>query len=220
MTSPLGLPGPAGVLRRFVYGDVPLDEWVAKGAAAPVGPQVSFERARQLVHADQIHEAVKIWWQLAFTEGLESRQTLQAWHFLRQAGYRPPADRAKLVLGAVAESPEQGTHNVLAAYQDGTARYLAYSGKALIWEDSSVTEIQMAIGDWLASGQAIADATEAWDQPSLPPLLAGYGRVMVLTPGGPRFRQSPAAAVGDPMAGLFLAAAIRLLRLLMNREMA
>ena len=42
------------------------------------------------------------------------------------------------------------------------------------------------------------DATEAWDQPSLPPLLAGHGRVMVLTPGGPRFRQRyPATAVGD-----------------------
>ena len=36
-----------------------------------------------------------IWRQIAAMDGLESRHTLQAWHFLRQAGQPPPADRAR-----------------------------------------------------------------------------------------------------------------------------
>jgi hypothetical protein len=86
-------------------------------------------------------------------EGLESRQVLQACNFLREAEEQPPADRAKLVLGAVAEMPVHGGHDLLAAYQDGIARYLSYSGNAVVWENRSVAPIQSAINDWLAQAQ-------------------------------------------------------------------
>src|SRR6267142_5896966 len=103
---------------------------------------ISFERARRLAHAGQQREAAGVWLQIASAEGLESRQLLQAWHFLRQAGFPPPADQAKLVLGVVAQMPVQGSHDLLAAYRDGSARYLNYSGKAVVWEDRSDAQIQ------------------------------------------------------------------------------
>jgi hypothetical protein len=214
-------PGAAGAVGQFVYGDAPLDEWVAHGDGALREPWSSFERARQMVHAGQPDEAVKVWRQIASTEGLESRQVLQAWHFLREVGCPPPADRAKFVLGVVAEIPVEGAHDLLAAYRDGSARYLNHSGKAVVWEDRSVSQVQAAIGTWLARGQVIAGATGPWDQPSFPPLLAGHARVMVLTPGGPQFGQGPMAGLSaDPVAGPFISAAFSLMQLIISRAMA
>lgn len=42
---------------------------------------------------------------------------------------------------------------------DGTARYLNYSGKTLVWEDRADLEIQAAINRWLAAGPFLAAAT-------------------------------------------------------------
>jgi len=109
-------------------------------------------------------------------------------------------------------------NDLLVAYRDGSARYLNYSGRILIWEDRSDAEVGAAIAGWLSAGQGIANAIGVWDQPSLPPLPPGQARVLMLTPGGHRFGQAPAAALtGDPMAGPFIAAAARILQLLTSR---
>jgi hypothetical protein len=114
--------------------------------------------------------------------------------------------------------PARKDHDLLTAYRDGTARYLNYSGKAVIWEDHSDIRVQATITDWLTTGQVIADAIGVWEQPSLPPLPAGDARLMMLTPAGHRFGQAPAAALSqDPQAGPFLAAATRLLQLITSR---
>jgi hypothetical protein len=221
MNGPQGAAGPARTVRQFVYGDAPLDEWVAQGDGDPGEPWDSFARARQLAHSGQQQEAVKIWRQIAATEGLESRQVLQAWHFLREAGEQPPADRAKLVLGAVAEMPVSGGHDLLAAYRDGTARYLNYSGKAVVWEDRSVAPIQSAINDWLAKAQVIVNAIGPWNQPALPPLPPGHARLMMLTPSGPHFGQGPVADLSaDQAARSFITAATGLMQLVVGRAMA
>jgi hypothetical protein len=54
-------------------------------------------------------------------------------------------DQARLVLGVAAEMPVRKGHDLLAAYRDGTARYLNYSGKAVIWDDHSDSRVQAAI---------------------------------------------------------------------------
>lgn len=208
-------PDAAGVLRRLVYSDVPLDQWGPPSPGErPDEPWASFERARQLAHAGQPGEAVAIWRQIALTDGLESHAALQAWHFARQAGHHPPEDLASLVLGAVAEVPVKRAHDVLAAYRDGTARYLNHAGGAVIWEGQEPS-IQAAIHDWLATAQDLARVIGTWSQPSLPPLPAGHLRVVMLTPGGPRFGQGPEAdMMNDPAAGRFLTPATTLMQLL------
>lgn len=209
---------PSGGLRQIVFGDAAAEVWAAQGAGHPGEPWISFECARQLVQAGRQDEAVTIWQQIAVTEGLESRHTLQAWHFLRQAGQPPPAGRARLVLGAAAEMPARKGHDLLVAYRDGSARYLNYSGNVLIWEDRSDADVQAAITTWLAVGQVIADAIGVWDQPSLPAVPAGQARLLMLTPGGHRFGQAPAAALSqDPTAGPFLTAATSVLQLITSR---
>ena len=146
------------VLRQTVFGDASLDVWMARGAGQPGQPWDSFAQARELAQAGHRDDAVRIWRQIASAEGLESRHTLQAWHFLRQAGQPPPPDQARLVLGVAVEMPARKGHDLLVAYRDGTARYLNYSGKAVIWEDHSDTRVQAAITDWLTAGQVVASA--------------------------------------------------------------
>jgi hypothetical protein len=221
MNGPLEAAGPAHTLRQFVYGDAPVDEWAAQGDGDPGEPWDSFEHARQLVRSGQRQEAVRIWRQIAETEPLESRQVLQAWHFLREAGEQPPADRAKLVLGAVAEMPVHDGHDLLAGYRDGTARYLNYSGKAVLWEDRSVASIQAAINDWLARAEVIVNAIGPWNQPALPPLPPGHARLMMLTPSGPHFGQGPVADLSaNQAARSFIAAATGLMQMVVGRAMA
>jgi hypothetical protein len=206
------------MLRQTVFGDASLDVWTARGAGQPGQPWDSFEQAREMAQAGHRDEAVRIWRQIASAGGLESRHTLQAWHFLRQAGQPPPPDQARLVLGVAAEMPVRKGHDLLAAYRDGTARYLNYSGKAVIWDDHSDSRVQAAITGWLNAGQVIASAIGVWEQPSLPPLPPGDARLMMLTPGGHRIGQAPAAALSqDPKAGPFLAAATKLLQLITSR---
>jgi hypothetical protein len=143
---------------------------------------------------------------------------LQAWHFLRQAGQPPPADRDRLVPGAAVEMPVPAGHDLLVAYRDGSARYLNYSGTVLLWEARSDAETQAAITGWLAVGQVIADAIGVWDQLSLPPMPPGQARLLMLTPGRHRFGQAPGSAVSrDPTAGPFIAAATRVLQLITSR---
>jgi hypothetical protein len=221
MNGPRGTADPSRTLRQFVYGDAPVDEWVAQVDGDPGEPWNSFERARRLIHSGQQQEAIKIWRQIAVSEGLESRQVLQAWHFLRLTGEQPPAGRAKLVLGAVIEMPVHGGHDLLAAYQDGTGRYLNYSGRAVVWEDRSVAPIQSAITDWLAKAQVIVNAIGPWDQPALPPLLPEHARLLMLTPSGPHFGQGPVADLSaDQAARSFITAATRLMQLVIGRATA
>jgi len=113
-------------LRQTVYGDASLDVWTARGAGQPGQPWDSFEQAREMAQTGHRDEAVRIWRQIASAGGLESRHTLQAWHFLRQAGQPPLPDQARLVLGVAAEMPVRKGHDLLAAYRDGTARYLVH----------------------------------------------------------------------------------------------
>jgi hypothetical protein len=206
----------ARVLTQFVYGDASVEQWcVVNQDGSQAEPWTSFERARQHLNSGQRQDAVRIWMQIAQADGIESRHTAQAWHFLRQAGYAVPADRARTVLGAVAEMPVAKGHDVLAAYTDGTARYLNYSGAALVWEDHSDTRIQRTIASWLAAAEAIASAVGTWDQPTLPPVPAGHARLAVLTPGGLRFGQGPPGSLSqDHAAGAFITAATSLLQLL------
>jgi hypothetical protein len=206
----------AGTLRPLAYGNVAVDDWGAPGAAeGAVEPWASFDRARQLWHQGHTDEAAGIWRQLASTPGLESRQTLQAWHFLRLAGQLPPPERAKRALGVIAEVPVNGGHDLLAAYQDGSARYLNHAGGATIVEGAALAGSLEAITTWMAVGQDLANAIGPWEKPDFPPLPPGNLRVMVLTPVGPHFGQGPYDVLAaDKRVEVFVSAATVLLQII------
>ena len=205
-------------LRPLLFGDVAIDRWLpaeSDGGVAASGPWASFARAREHLAAGDQDLAIREWSTIANPiVANESRHVLQAWTFLRQQGVQPDASIAGEVLGVVAEVSLDGGHDVLAAYADGSIRYLHHLGGATIVEPGAATpEMAAAAVAWLAVGQRAHDAIGPWDGPHLPPLPAGDSRVTMLARGGPRFGQGPDAAFrADPLAGALFAAATALLQ--------
>jgi hypothetical protein len=206
----------ADSLRPLLYGDLPFSQWPPPDGAQDGEPWSSFARAREAAEGGDLAAAQDTWRRIAATEGIEARHVLQAWHFLRTTGVTPPDDVAALVLGAVAEVPMGPAHDVLAAYADGSVRYLNHSGKVAVIEPPTDAELGRATSEWLAIAGQLSRAIGPWEGP-LPPVPPGHARVLMLTPSGPRFGQGPYDALsGDAAAGAFLAAAANVLQIVVR----
>src|SRR4030095_796366 len=78
-------------IRETLFGDIPLDQWTGKGTSAEGFPWDAFFTARSQVVAGKVSEAVASWRQILGCGGLESRQYLQALHFLWEDREAAPA---------------------------------------------------------------------------------------------------------------------------------
>ena len=201
---------PGDALRPLLCGDMAVDEFPA-GDDAEGEPWVSFVAARAALRAGKVDDAVATWRRIAEMPDAESRVTLQAWTFLRANGVASPTNLATTVLGVVVEVPVDGGRDVLAAYKDGSARYLNHSGRVLVAE-AGVEAVAASVAEVVAVAQTLAGVVGVWDQPALPDLPAGDSRLLLLTPGGFRFGQGPDPQLRqDPAAGPLFAAATQLL---------
>ncbi len=206
----------AGVaLVPLLLGDLPLDQWPGPGTPAQDAPWDSFIAARAELASGHRDEAIRLWLDIAARTDVEARHVLQAWTFLRQAGIAPDAEGAKHVLGVVVSVPVQHGHDVLAAYRDGSVRYINFSGAAVVVDEGPPTA--GAGRELLEQGRILVSRIGPWTEPQLPPLAQGDARLMVLTPSGPHFGQGPFSALGsDPMAGPVLDAAFKLLNAVLS----
>ena len=210
-------PGPSDaagdVLRPFIFGDRPLESWPEGDDSDQGDPWDTFVRARAAITDGDRGTATTLWLQIASSPESESRQVLQAWRFLRDAGEQPSESIARQVLGGVVEVPVNGHHDLLAAYADGSVRYLNHSGKAAILEPGATgPQLAQAARGFLTATGLVADVAGPWDQPSLPPLPDGHARVTALTPGGIRFGQGPEEQLRrqPPAADMILSALVLL----------
>jgi hypothetical protein len=198
-------------LDAWVFGNVSVDEWVPEPSGSHGDPWDSFARGRAALDGGAVDDAKAIWLAIAQDPGLESRHTLQAWHFLRGVGVTPDPAIAQQLYGAVAEVALAGDHELLAAYPDGRVTYLNRTGAVAIIEGAGGA-VDAAATAWLAVAAGLVGATGPWEQPTLPPLPTGHTRITALTPAGPHFGQGPDADLRqDPLAAPFLDAATRLL---------
>ena len=143
----------------------------------------------------------------------EARLRLWAWHNLRALGKYPSPDLARQVLGVVIEVPYEDRADVLAAYADGSARYINHQGGMIVWDrlDEVITPLVMNV---IRMTQPVGSETE---ERSEDPVLPDQVRLSVLTPGG-MYMWEGAPADNPEMGGIFAGMA-ELLRALVQIAM-
>ena len=103
------------------------------------GPFQTIAKANELANASRKEEAKSRLRSILDLPNLETRIQLWVWSALRELGESPDPQSGKEVLGVVVEVPMRGAYDTLAAYQDGSARYLNFSGAAIFWDARDAT---------------------------------------------------------------------------------
>lgn len=205
-------PPPANDIRETLFGDMPLSYWATGKPAAE--PWASFARAKALVDAGDAPEAAGALLEVVQTPDLESRHYLQAHHFIRQLGYRLHGE--KQLLGVVVEVAMPEGLDLLAVYDDHTARYYNYSGAAAVWERPNAF-LDEEISQVLQAGQTIMQRIGPWAGPRPGAPQEGHARLNLLTSDGLHFGEGPLnLLMNDRMGGALLTAALRLIERLMD----
>lgn len=165
---------------------VEAEEWLANEIERY--PWVLMAAAHVKLKMDEAAEAGRLLRAVTLISN-EARLRLWAWHNLRQLGKYPSPDLARQVLGAVIEVPFEDRLDVLAAYADGTARYINHQGGMIVWDrvDEIITPLVMnVIREALPFGAPQEDRLEEH-------IPGDQVRLSVLTPGGIHVWQGVAA---------------------------
>jgi len=145
------------------------------------GPFQTIAQASLLEEKGDKAEARSLLHNLLVVPGLETRIQLVTWLALRELGERPDAKAGTEVLGVILELPMQDGYDTLAAYQDGSARYLNFSGSAIFWDarDETVAALCRA---FIAAGASAGTNAKPRDDISLPQSAT---QLTLLTRSGP-----------------------------------
>jgi len=144
---------------------------------------------------------------------LECRIKLLAYYLLRKQGEKI---QTKELLGVVIEVALEEGLDVLAAYQDGTARYINYSEKVILLEDAQEQSNQLIQILFDKSNQVI-NQIGPWNQDRLPYPDTGQVRLSFLVSDGLYFGQGPINQLfQDPMGGPVLESASQLMSYLIE----
>jgi hypothetical protein len=204
-------------IRDALFGDVSLATW-AHGETS-VEPWARFTDVQRRLEAGDTAGAATVLQQILAMPDLESRHSLQAWHELRGLGVEPGAE-AKTLLGVVVEVALDEGLDLVAAYADHSARYINYSGAAVVWERAD-RSLDRAIDDLLAAAGVILEQIGPWEGPRPEPPPSGQARLCMLAPGGLFFGQAPLQALmTDSLAGPAMTAATRLMQALIEKAEA
>ncbi len=203
---------PANEIRETLFGDMPLSSWGTGKPAAE--PWASFARAKALTESGDDAEAAGTLLEIVQMPGLESRHYLQAHHFIRQLGYRLQGE--KQLLGVVVEVAMPEGLDLVAVYDDYTARYYNYSGSGAVWERPNAF-LDEEMSEVLQAGQAIMERIGPWAGPRPGAPKEGNARINLLTSDGLHFGEGPMhLLMRDQLGGALLQAALRLIERLMD----
>ncbi|MBP7558174.1 MAG: hypothetical protein KA821_17990 [Chitinophagaceae bacterium] len=155
---------------------------------------------------------------LAADASQESRIRLLAFHQLRQGGL---STDSKELLGVVVEVALPEGLDVLAAYTDGTARFLHHTGRVIIWENGTDSRSRSLIDQLFAASASIVAQIGPWNQPRRPAPAPGMARISFLVADGLYFGEAPINNLfSDPLAAPALQAATALMQFLTSIQPA
>lgn len=198
-------------LRDTLFGDMLFEAWTDSAKALNQVPWSYFHEAGKYFSEQAADKGIESLRKVLDTPNLESRQYLQAWHFLRQHGHTPDKLNAKKVYGVVVENGLDKGSDLLAGYKDYSARYYNFSGAGVVWEHPN-TSLNHLIDALISAGQQVANRIGVWEKPRRPVPKKGVARINFLTPSGLHFGEAPIdALLKDPMAAQVFAAATQLM---------
>ena len=166
------------VVGSIQSGQLPeAEEWLANEISRY--PWVLMAAAHVKLRMEELAEAGRLLRAVTLISS-EARMRLWAWHNLRMLGKYPSPDLSRQVLGVIIEVPFEERMDVLAAYADGTARYLNHQGGTIIWDrlDELITPLVMTV---IREAMPIGAPQEDRLDDPVPP---NQVRLSVLTPGG------------------------------------
>jgi hypothetical protein len=189
------------LIRQMLFASQSLKEQVKNAHLdGTPGPFQTIADASKLVDSGKRDEAIALLRGVLDNPKLETRIQLWVWSALRELGQTPDPKFAYEVLGAIIEFPSGGGYDTLAAYADGSARYLNFSGAAIFW-DADEPAIK-------AMCQALVDSTVPFSSRAKPrrslSLPKGTAQVTMLTRSGPFVVVSPPDSVIGPGAALMM----------------
>ena len=140
----------ADPIRQMLFASQSLKEQVSQmHLDGSPGAFQTIADASKLVEAGKKEEAIARLRGVLDLPQLETRIQLWVWSALRELGEKPDPKFALEVLGVIIEMPSGGAYDTLAAYIDGSARYLNFSGRAIFWDaqDAAIKSLCQAFVD-------------------------------------------------------------------------
>ena len=200
-SSPPKLGSGEDPIRQGLFACQPLKELLSRvrldGRAGPFQTLADAARAIDEGRPDDARANLE---RVLETPQLETRIQLWTWSALRDLGVQPEVRAGTEVLGVVMEAAMTGGFDTLAAYQDGTARYLNFSGKAIFWDRPDVTIRELC---QKLLGAAAADGARAKPRTSV--ALPRFGmQATLLTRSGMFAIPSPAQGIVGPAQRLMM----------------
>ena len=149
-------------------------------------------------------------------EDIETRPRILAANLLRSMG-KP--DEGKQLFGVIVEVGLDEGLDTLAAYEDGTARYINYSGSMIVW-DTRTKESDELVVDLFAAARNVVEQIGPWEEPRLNRPRAGNIRLSFLVSDGLYFGEGPFEMLAaDQIGGPVVAAATSLMQFLISQRM-
>lgn len=146
---------------------------------------------------------------------LEARPKILAARLLAENAIVEPQRR---LMGVIIEVGLEDGLDVLAAYEDGSARYINFSGKIIIW-DTPTTESEQLLTELFDVGTAVVNNIGPWDGPRRPAPSGGNIRLNFLVSDGLYFGEGPFEVLQqDEMGGPVIDSAVKLMHYLISES--
>lgn len=133
------------------------------------------------------------------------------------SGHKPGK---KELLAVIVEVGLDEGLDVLASFNDGTARFINHTEKILVWETTDDAAANKITSDLFASSQNIVNQIGAWNKPRRPNPTKGIVRITFLVSDGLYFGEGPMnVLLNEPMASPALTKATELMQYLTQKSL-
>lgn len=146
----------------------------------------------------------------------DPRIKVLAYNRQRTSGYK--TNKKELLAVIVEVGLDEGL-DVLASFNNGTARYINQTGKILVWETTTDTKANELTSDLFAKSKQIVNQIGPWDKPRKPHPTRGNTRITFLVSDGLYFGEAPTDVLfNDQLANPALTTATQLMQYLTEKS--